>query len=95
MKKIMLTIPDEFEGDFDDNRFHEFFGRTKGELRHQTNNPDGIGIIFGNYEVETMRMLEQAFDEAEVVKDEPMQTIGKDRNDTAHDKVVNHCDDRR
>lgn len=88
MKKIMLTIPDEFEGDFDDNRFHEFFGRTEGELRHQTNNPDGIGIIFGNYEVEIMRMLEQAFDEAEVVRDEPMQTIGKDRNDTAHDKSV-------
>ena len=88
MKKITLTIPDEFEGDFDENRFHEFFERTKGELRHQTNNPDGIGIIFGNYEVETMLMLEQAFDEAEVVKDEPMQTIGKDRDDTTHDKSV-------
>lgn len=82
MKKITLTIPDEFEGDFDENRFHEFFERTKGELGY------GIGIIFGNYEAETMRMLEQAFDEAEVVKDEPMQTIGKDRDDATHDKSV-------
>lgn len=67
---LMLKIPKEFEGDFNETRFHECFERLFAELRHQTGDPCMIGDVLGNYEIGILTMMEKAFGEAEIIKDE-------------------------
>ena len=62
MAKIVLKIPEEFEQDFNTDRFKECFERVLFDCRAW----DYAGIS-GNYEHETLKMLLDAFNEAVVL----------------------------
>lgn len=51
--KLAIEIPEEFEADFNENKFEDFFLRVLSDI-------DNEGIC-GNYERETAEMMLQAF----------------------------------
>ena len=51
--KLIIEIPKEFIGDFESDRFEDFFERALADM-----NGDGYG---GNYERETAKMFITAF----------------------------------
>lgn len=51
--KIMFDIPDEFKRDYDSDRFKEFFERVLADMDHN--------LLCGKYEMETAKMLMNAF----------------------------------
>lgn len=57
--KIEIEIPEEFEADYNVNRFSDFFSRVRSDI-------DYNGIC-GNYERETADMLAEAFKNSKVV----------------------------
>ena len=57
--KIEIVIPHEFEENFNKDKFNEFFERVNADLKnHRT--------VTGNYELETLDMLKNAFKNAEI-----------------------------
>jgi hypothetical protein len=62
MAKIVLKIPEEFEQDFNTDRFKESFERVLFDCKAW----DYAGIS-GNYEHETLDMIVNAFNEAVVL----------------------------
>lgn len=58
--KIEIEIPEEFEADYNVNRFSDFFSRVKADI-------DYNGIC-GNYERETADVLAEAFKNSRVVQ---------------------------
>lgn len=74
MAEIVLKIPEEFEQDFNTDRFKECFERVLFDCRAW----DYAGIS-GNYEHETLEMLLDAFSEAVVLPKRHGDLI--DRND--------------
>lgn len=63
--KVMINIPKEFENDFNANRFFDCFHRLICDVKTDiAQNNTGLA---GNYEIETLRMLETAFTDAKVV----------------------------
>lgn len=74
MAEIVLKIPEEFEQDFNTDRFKECFERVLFDCRAW----DYAGIS-GNYEHETLEMLLDAFNEAVVLPKGHGDLI--DRND--------------
>lgn len=52
--KILIDIPEEFEVDYNTDRFAEFFHRCLADM----------GTCCGNYEQETAEMMEKAFAES-------------------------------
>lgn len=62
MAEIVLKIPEEFEQDFNTDRFKECFERVLFDCKAW----DYAGIS-GNYEHETLKMLLDAFNEAVVL----------------------------
>lgn len=52
--KILIDIPKEFEVDYNTDRFAEFFHRCLADM----------GTCCGNYEQETVEMMEKAFEKS-------------------------------
>lgn len=59
---IMVKLPQEWEKEFKKDRFAEFFGRVIADL-----NCDEVRTLVGNYELETLNMLKEAFANVEVM----------------------------
>jgi len=57
--KLVIEIPKEFEEDFKKDKFKECFGRVQVDLKYF----EGVTLC-GNYEKETLDMLENAFQNA-------------------------------
>ena len=60
--RIEIEIPKEFEGDYNVDRFKDFFGRIIAEIIYSD-------ACCGNYELETAKMLKKAFAESKVAYD--------------------------
>lgn len=61
---IMVKPPQEWEKEFKKDRFAEFFGRVIADL-----NCDEARTLVGNYELETLNMLKEAFANVEVMNE--------------------------
>lgn len=59
--RIEIEIPKEFEGDYNGDKFKEFFSRVLCDIDK--------GVMCGAYEKETAEMLLKAFDESEEAYD--------------------------
>lgn len=59
--KITIEIPEEFNGDFQKDRFKEFFDRVIADI-------DMEGLC-GNYEAETAEMLKNSFQNAKIYEE--------------------------
>ena len=57
--KLTIDIPEEFNGDFQKDRFKEFFDRVIADI-------DMEGLC-GNYEAETAEMLKKSFQNANIL----------------------------
>ena len=60
--KILLEIPKEFEGEYENDRFADSLCRVKSDLAW-------CRMVSGNYERETVEMLYQAFLKSKVVEE--------------------------
>ncbi|MFN2926458.1 hypothetical protein ACKX2L_05985 [Lachnospiraceae bacterium YH-ros2228] len=52
--KLVIDIPKEFERDWDNDKFQDCFGRVLADLKDAS-------FLSGNYEKETLEMLQSAF----------------------------------
>ena len=52
--QIVIDIPKEFENHFNDDNFKDSFERIKADINY-------TGLLSGNYEIETLDMLTEAF----------------------------------
>ena len=59
--RIEIEIPKEFEGDYNKDKFDEFFGRVLCDIAD--------GTMCGRYEKETAQMLKKAFEESKIAHD--------------------------
>lgn len=59
--RIEIEIPKEFEGDYENDKFEDFFSRVLYDI--------GKGFLCGNYERETAGMFINAFKESKVAYD--------------------------
>lgn len=55
--KLVIDIPKEFERDWNNDQFQDCFGRVLADLKDTS-------FISGNYEKETLEMLQSAFRDA-------------------------------
>lgn len=60
--KIVIEIPKEFERDYNKDKFNEFFERLKADFPNYLDS--NVVSMSGNYEKETLQMLEKAFKES-------------------------------
>lgn len=60
--RIEIEIPKEFEGDYDADRFADFFSRAMIDI-------ETMQGMCGRYEIETAEMLQKAFAESKVAYD--------------------------
>lgn len=74
--RVEIEIPDEFIGDFNKDRFKECFERVNADITYSLKN--GEISTAGNYERETISMLEKAFDKAVVLDSEKAQELNSD-----------------
>lgn len=81
MAEIVLKIPEEFEQDFNTDRFKESFERVLFDCKAW--NYAGIS---GNYEHETLKMLLDAFSEAVVIPKKHGRLIDADARRTEIDE---------
>lgn len=56
--RLAITIPDEVATDLILDNFEDFFGRVRVDIEN--------GILCGNYEIEILDALEQAFANAKI-----------------------------
>mgnify|MGYP003325423954 CR=1 FL=1 len=61
--EIKIKIPKEFEEHFNKDRFKDSLERIYTDLEYSANYK-----IFGNHELETIKMLEDSLIKAEVIK---------------------------
>lgn len=57
--KIEIEIPKEFEGDYNADKFEDFFMRVSYDIEMEMNGY--VNGICGNYEKETAEMFAKAF----------------------------------
>lgn len=60
--RIEIEIPKEFEGDYDADKFRDFFSRAMIDI-------ETMQGMCGRYEIETAEMFRKAFDESKVAYD--------------------------
>ncbi len=60
--RIEIEIPKEFEGDYDADRFADFFSRAMIDI-------ETMQGMCGRYEIETAEMFQKAFAESKVAYD--------------------------
>ena len=65
--KIEIIIPKEFEENFKQDKFKNSFERIMVDIWHSLEN--GNCLCAGNYEYETIEMLEKAFEDSREVYD--------------------------
>ena len=67
--KMMLAIeiPKEFEKHFNQDKFKDSLERIMADIEHQSD--IGVTLMSGNYEYETIEMLEKAFKSATIIYD--------------------------
>lgn len=58
--RLAITIPNEVATDFILDNFEDFFGRVRADIEN--------GVLCGNYELEILDALEQAFANADEIK---------------------------
>ena len=58
--KITIEIPEDFENEYNNDKFSKTFRRVVTELSQ------GDMILTGHYEIETLKMLRQSFEESEI-----------------------------
>lgn len=58
--KITIEIPEDFESEYNKDKFYETFERVITDLSQ------GDMILTGHYEIETLKMLRQSFEESEI-----------------------------
>lgn len=64
--KVIIDIPKEFEDDIKDN-FQDFFNRLQAETEYHCENEENL--VCGNYELETIEMLLEAFKDMQLIPD--------------------------
>ncbi len=87
--KILIDIPEEFEVDYNSNRFADFFHRCLADM----------GTCCGNYEQETAWMMEKAFTESRLYDTdkvvEQLEDYGNEETyyykNTPYEKCVEEC----
>ena len=62
--KLIIDIPQEFEEHFNQDRFKDSMGRIAADVISQVYSDDSIS---GNYEIELLDMLSEAFEKAESI----------------------------
>ena len=70
--KLVVEIPEEFERDWNDDKFHDCFERVLADL-------GGMYRVSGRYEKETIKMLEDAFRDAKECEPEDSKEDVLDR----------------
>lgn len=60
--RIEIEIPKEFEYDYKSDKFKDFFSRVLCDIEKGK-------CLCGNYEIETIKMLEKSFDESKPAYD--------------------------
>ena len=63
--KVLIDIPRELVGDYDTDKFHDCFMRFLTDAKHD----DGLA---GNYEIEILAMLDEAFNKSKVINSYPV-----------------------
>ena len=58
--KITIEIPEGFENEYNNDKFSKTFRRVVTELSQ------GDMILIGHYEIETLKILRQSFEESEI-----------------------------
>ena len=61
--KLIIEIPKEFETDFNKDKFKDCFGRVQVDLKNFREE-----TLCGKYERETIKMFENAFQNAMIVQ---------------------------
>lgn len=62
--KILIDIPEEFEEHFNQDKFKDSIGRIAADVISQVYEENSIS---GNYEIELLDMLSEAFEKAEAI----------------------------
>ena len=62
--KVMIDIPKDFEKHFNQDKFKDSIGRITADVISQVYSDDSIS---GNYELELLEMLSEAFEKAESI----------------------------
>ena len=62
--KVMIDIPKDFEKHFDQDKFKDSIWRITADVISQVYSDDSIS---GNYELELLEMLSEAFEKAESI----------------------------
>lgn len=62
--ELILKIPEEFEAHFNQDKFKDSIGRISADIISQVYSD---GSISGNYEIEFLDMLSEAFEKAKVL----------------------------
>ena len=65
MRKIIITLPDEFDHHFSNDKFKDSMGRMLFDLK---NRPADITNLAGRYEIETLEMLETALEKSTEIR---------------------------
>lgn len=65
--RIEIEIPKEFEKHFNDDKFKDSFERIMADIKHSLENGDCL--CAGRYELETIEMLENAFENSKTAYD--------------------------
>ena len=65
--RIEIDIPKEFEEHFNQDKFKDSFERIMADIKHSLENGDCL--CAGNYEYETIKMLEKAFEDSKSAYD--------------------------
>ena len=65
--RLEIEIPEAFEKHFNHDRFKESLERIMADIEYQSD--IGVSLMSGNYEFETVEMLEKALNNGKVIKD--------------------------
>ena len=60
--KITIEIPEDFENEYNNDKFSDTFIRVLSDLLLLQKDM----ILTGHYEIETLKMLRQSFEESEI-----------------------------
>lgn len=65
---LMIEIPEEFEKDFNNDKFKECFERLLADTKDRFKEHNIL--LAGNYEIETLKMFIESFENADIVDKE-------------------------
>ena len=65
--QIVINIPKEFENHFNNDRFNDSLGRVIFDIKQCNRHGSEYDALSGNYEIETLEMLEDSLENATVL----------------------------